>query len=66
MTNVCPLCKHRVSEWMMASGKTEEVGNEIVHKSCAIDYKLRMGVEYRDLHARWQRLKNNDHEDDMA
>jgi hypothetical protein len=50
----------------MASGKTEVVGNDVVHKSCAIDYKLRMGVDYKEFHARWVRLKNNDHEDDCA
>ena len=44
--NQCPLCKHRVSDWQMASGKAQEVGQEICHKECLIDHKLRTGKEY--------------------
>lgn len=43
----CPLCRHRVSDWMMASGKTEEVCGDVVHKTCMADYQLRLGLNYR-------------------
>lgn len=43
--NECPLCKHRVSDWMMAGGKTTEIKGEVYHKSCLIDYTLRTGYK---------------------
>lgn len=46
MVNVCPLCKIRVSEWMMASGKTLVIGREIIHKACQIDFKAKHGRDY--------------------
>ena len=48
MVNICPLCKLRVSDWMMASEKAKEVGTDIVHKSCMIDYSLRTGRDYEE------------------
>ncbi len=52
--NICPLCQRRVSDWMMASGKTTIIyydvtsarANEVVHNSCLIDYKVKYGKEY--------------------
>lgn len=43
MTNECPLCKHRVSDWQMACGKTTVIKDQVYHKSCLIDYELRTG-----------------------
>ena len=43
MTNYCPLCKVRVSNWMMACDKTQIINGEIYHKSCLIDHELRTG-----------------------
>jgi hypothetical protein len=34
---------------MMASGKTEIIQNDVVHKSCIVDYKLRLGLDYREV-----------------
>jgi hypothetical protein len=50
MTEVCPHCKKRISDWMNATGKTEFVAGIRVHKACQMDAKP----------------KNNDHEDDGA
>lgn len=46
--NTCPLCQVRVSNWMMAGGKTEIVRGDVVHKSCLIDYQLRTGKDFRE------------------
>lgn len=46
MVNECPLCKHRVSDWMMACGKTEEIAGHVVHKSCLVDFELRHGKKW--------------------
>lgn len=45
----CILCGIRVSDSAMANGKTETVDNQLVHKSCLKDYKLRMGVDYAEV-----------------
>lgn len=47
--NECPLCHNRVSDWMMASGKTTIVNNEVVHNSCMMDFHLKHGKDYRDV-----------------
>lgn len=47
MENVCPLCKCRISNWMMASNKAEFIGKTLFHKSCLEDHKLRTGVDLR-------------------
>lgn len=44
--NECPLCHIRVSDWMMACGKTEEITGHVVHKSCLIDYEMRHGKKW--------------------
>lgn len=44
--NQCPLCKNRVSDWMMATGKTTIIDGKVVHNSCMIDYELRNGKKY--------------------
>lgn len=46
MVNECPLCKHRVSDWMMASGKTTEIKAEVYHNACLIDFELRHGHKF--------------------
>lgn len=43
----CPLCEARLSEWEVRHDKTEVVDGDTVHKSCLIDYQLRMGLDYR-------------------
>ena len=34
MTNECPVCGKRVSDWESASGKTLVVNGKLYHKSC--------------------------------
>lgn len=56
MVNQCPLCKIRVSEWMMINGKTELLFNEVFHKFCLIDYKLKHGKDYTlPVNGNWQK-----------
>jgi hypothetical protein len=43
---ICAICKVRVSEWMMASGKTLVINGKLVHMSCEIDYRLRTGKKF--------------------
>lgn len=43
----CQLCKLRVSNWMMASGKCLIVNGKLVHKACVVDHKLKTGKEYQ-------------------
>ena len=38
--NTCPLCEKRVSEWMMACGKTVVINGRICHKTCVMDYDI--------------------------
>lgn len=52
--NTCPLCKIRVSDWMMAGGKTECINGQVVHKACLIDYEARYGK-------RWDGSNGHDH-----
>ena len=42
--NECPLCKIRVSDWMMVTGKTV-FGNDAqtYHKFCVMDFELQHG-----------------------
>lgn len=42
----CALCGIRVSDWQMASGKTEVVDQKLIHKACGMDYKLKHGKEF--------------------
>lgn len=46
MVNHCPLCKVRVSDWMMASGKTSTIEGEVYHNACLIDFELRNGHKF--------------------
>lgn len=39
----CPICGCRLSAWMLSSGKTTHIGENIVHTSCLIDWKLKYG-----------------------
>lgn len=48
MQVVCPLCSTRVSEWMIAAGKTIAVNGDTCHKSCLIDYYLRTGRQFAE------------------
>lgn len=34
MRPVCPLCQKYISEWAVATGKTETINEAEVHKSC--------------------------------
>jgi hypothetical protein len=51
VSEFCPYCKKRISDWMNANGKTEFVAGVRVHKACQMDVPKR---------------HNNDHEDDCA
>lgn len=40
MSNICPLCQKRISDWMMADGKCVLIANKVVHKACTMDHDL--------------------------
>lgn len=42
----CGLCGVRVSNWMMATGKTEVIGGKIYHRACLTDYQLKHGKPF--------------------
>lgn len=42
----CAICKIRLNEWEMKSGKTTSVNNLPVHNSCLKDWFLRRGTEW--------------------
>lgn len=42
----CAICGVRVSDWMMACGKTQVINGKLIHKACGIDHKLKHGKEY--------------------
>lgn len=44
--NHCPICKKRVSDWMMATGKTEVIGSFVVHKPCLQVFKDERGRDW--------------------
>ncbi|HEX5429846.1 MAG TPA: hypothetical protein VFX17_02070 [Patescibacteria group bacterium] len=42
----CAICEKRVSDWMMACGKTLIIDGQIVHKACVEDYRVKTGKNY--------------------
>lgn len=46
MEYTCPICRNRVSEWWIKSGKTTTINLLVVHNACLIDFQLRSGREW--------------------
>lgn len=42
MENKCSICNKRISDWMIAGGKVTRFGENLVHKTCLLDLKLRL------------------------
>ena len=41
MSVFCPLCRKRISDWLVAWGKTTFVNGHEVHKACLQDHTVR-------------------------
>lgn len=58
----CPICRHRISQWEINTGKTEEYGKVlcplIVHRSCLMDFKSRYGRDFIVSDAQKREVKN--------
>ena len=46
MTDHCPLCNYRISNWELATNKVVILSQGYFHKSCLQDYKLKYGKDH--------------------
>ena len=42
----CPICEHRISEWMITGDKTSVIETHRLHNSCLIDFRTRHKREW--------------------